>query len=86
MRNLIANGSSTDILFSQALDQLDLPEKILRLVKNDLRGFASNEVVPLGKIVLRVTSRMFPKFVTVNVNFVVVDSPSIYNTIIGRIT
>ena len=55
MRNLIDNGSSVDIIFARALDQLSFPEKTLRLVKNNLRGFASNEVVPMGRIALRVT-------------------------------
>ena len=48
MRNLIDNGSSADIIFAQALDQLDLLDKTFRPVKNNLCGFAGNEVVPLG--------------------------------------
>ena len=75
-----------DIIFAWALDKLDLPDKTVRLVKNNLRDFAGNEVVPLGQISLRVIFGTFPKCVTVNVNFVVVDSPPVYNTIIGRIT
>ena len=55
-------------------------------MKNNLHGFAGNEVVPLGQISLRVTFGSFPKCVMVNINFVVVDNPSLYNTIIGRIT
>ena len=86
MRNLIDNGSSSDIIFPRALDQLNLPDKTLRPVKNNLRSFAGNEVVPLGQIDLKVTFGSFPKCVTVNVNFIVVDSPSVYNKIIGRIT
>ena len=86
MRNLIDNRSSADIIFAQAHDQLDLPDKTLRPVKNNLCGFAGNEVVPLGQISLRVIFGTFPKCVTVNVNFVVVDSPSVYHTFIGRIT
>ena len=68
MRNLIDNGSSADIIFALALDQLDLPDKTLRLVKNNLHGFAGNEVVTLGQIALRVTFGTFPKCVMVNVN------------------
>ena len=44
------------------------------------------KAVPLGQIALRVTFGMFLQCVTVNVHFVVVDSPSVYNTIIKRIT
>ena len=85
MRNLIDNKSSVDIIFARALDQLDLPDKTLRPVKNNLRGFAGNEVVPLGKIALTVTFGTFLKYVTMKVNFVVVDSLSVYNTFIERI-
>ena len=86
MRNLIDNGSSADIIFAWVLTQLDFPEKTLPPAKDNLRGFAGNEVVPLGQIALRVTFGMFPKCVMVNVNFMVVDSPSVYNNIIRRIT
>ena len=64
---------------------VDFPNKTLQPVKNNLRNFAGNEVVPLGKIALRVTFGAFLKCVTVSLNFVVVDSPSIYNIIIERI-
>lgn len=55
-------------------------------MKNNLRGFAGNEVVPLGQITLKVTFRTFPMCVTLDVKFVVVDSPSVYSTIIRRYT
>ena len=45
-----------------------------------------NEVAPLGKINLRVMFRKFTCCVTVKVNFVIVDSSSVYNTIIGKVT
>ena len=50
MRNLIDNGNSANITFARALDQLDIPDKTLCLVKNNLWGFARNEVVPLSQI------------------------------------
>ena len=86
MQNLIDNGSSTNIIFSRSLNLLDLPDKTLRPVNNKLRGFAGNEVVPLGQITLQVTFKTFPCFVTVKVKFVIVDYPFVYNTIIRRIT
>ena len=86
MRNLIDNGSLADIIFARALNQSDLLDKTLRPIKNNLCGFSGNEVVPLGKITLRVTFETSPICVTVNINFVIVDSPSVYNTRIERIT
>ena len=86
MRKLIDNGSSTYIIFSRALNQLDIPNKTLRPVKNNLQSFVGNEVMPLGQISLRVTFGKFPCCVTVMVNFFVVDIPSMYNTKIRRVT
>ena len=60
MRNLIDGGSSTDILFTKAFSQLNLPDRTLKLVKNPPRGFAGNEVIPLGKITLKVTFGTVP--------------------------
>ncbi|KAL5547206.1 hypothetical protein UlMin_006893 [Ulmus minor] len=85
-RNLIDGGSSTDILFTRAFSQLKLPDKTLKPVKNPLQGFSGNEVMPLGRITLKVVFGIAPCQSSVNVNFLVVDSPSVYNTIIRRET
>ncbi|KAL5545737.1 hypothetical protein UlMin_005424 [Ulmus minor] len=42
--------------------------------------------MPLGRITLRVVFGVAPCQASVSVNFLVVDSPSVYNTIIGRET
>ncbi|KAL5555505.1 hypothetical protein UlMin_037741 [Ulmus minor] len=86
MRNLIDGGSSADILFTRAFSQLKLPDNTLKPVKNPLWGFSGNEVMPLGQIKLKVVFGTAPCQSSVGVNFLVVDSPSVYNTIIGRET
>ena len=43
-------------------------------------------MAPMGRITLKVTFGTAPCQSTVDVNFIVVDSPSVYNTIIGRQT
>ena len=86
MRNLIDNGSLADIIFARALNQLDILDKTQWPVKNNLQGFVGNEFVPIGKINLRVTFGTFPCCVTIKFNFVVLNSPSVYNIIIERVT
>ena len=83
MRNLIDRGSSADILFTRAFFHLNLPDRTLKLVKHPLRGFARNKVIPLGGITLKVTFGMVSYQASVDVNFMVVDIPSVYNIIIG---
>ena len=86
VRNLIDNGNYADIIFSQALDQLTILSKSLHLVSTPLWGFTGYEVQPLTQTSLMVTFGVSTCYVTVVVNFVVIDSPFIYNTIIGRVT
>ena len=83
MRNLIDGGSSINIIFTRALSQLNIPNKILRPIANPLRGFTKNEVIPLGQITLKATFMMALCSTTIDVNFIVVDSTLVYNTIIG---
>ena len=85
MQTIIDNGISADIIFSQTLNLLDIPDKTLRHVMNNLRGFVGNEVVPVGQITLRVMFGTFPCYVTMKVKFIVIDCHFIYKTITKRI-
>ena len=53
---------------------------------NPLQGFTRNEVIPLGQINLKVIFDIAPCTTSIDVNFILVDSPSVYNIIIGRET
>ena len=70
----------------ELFSQLNLPDKTLKPMKNPFRGFARNEVVPLRRITLKVTFVTAPCHASMDVNFMVVDSPLIYNTINSRET
>ncbi|GAV58736.1 hypothetical protein CFOL_v3_02269, partial [Cephalotus follicularis] len=83
-RILIDNGSSTDILYKHAFDQLRIPVDQLKPVKTPLVGFAGETIHPLGSINLFVVAGTVPRQSQVEMTFLVVDTPSPYNAIIGR--
>ncbi|GAV75888.1 hypothetical protein CFOL_v3_19364, partial [Cephalotus follicularis] len=83
-RILIDSGSSADILYKHAFDQLRIPVDQLKPVKTPLVGFAGEMVHPLGSIDLSVVAGTAPCQTQVQMTFLVVDTPSPYNAIIGR--
>ena len=85
-RVLVDNGSSTDILYYPAFQQLRLGRDQLRPVNSPLVGFDGMKVQSVGTISLSVVVRAYPRQITKDVNFLVVNCSSSYNTIIGRPT
>ncbi|GAV70637.1 hypothetical protein CFOL_v3_14135, partial [Cephalotus follicularis] len=83
-RILIDSGSSTDILYKHAFDQLKILVDQLKPVKTPLVGFAGEMVHPLGSMDLSVVIGTAPRQTQVQMTFLVVDTPSPYNAIIGR--
>ncbi|GAV78445.1 hypothetical protein CFOL_v3_21913, partial [Cephalotus follicularis] len=83
-RILIDSGSSTDILYKHAFDQLRIPADQLKPVKTPLVGFAGETIHPLGSINLSVVAGTAPRQTQVEMTFLVVDTPSPYNAIVGR--
>ncbi|XP_073016710.1 uncharacterized protein [Primulina eburnea] len=84
LRVFVDSGSSVNVIFKDALVQMDLQGFKLEAVETALFGFAGHAVYPEGEIVLPLTlgSRDIKK--TVMTTFTVVDSPSSYNIILGR--
>ena len=75
-------GSSSNVLFIKTLDKMTLIEKCLQKVETPLRSFLGNIVELVETIPLDVTFETF-NTVTIKVNFLVVECPSVYHTIIG---
>ncbi|GAV83311.1 hypothetical protein CFOL_v3_26759, partial [Cephalotus follicularis] len=83
-RILIDSGSSTNILYKHAFDQLRIPIDQLKPVKTPLVGFVGDMVHPLGSIDLFVVTGTAPRQTKVHMTFLIVDTPSPYNAIVGR--
>ncbi|GAV83796.1 hypothetical protein CFOL_v3_27241, partial [Cephalotus follicularis] len=83
-RILIDSGSSADILYKHAFDQLSIPADQLKPVKTPLVGFAGETIHPLGSIKLSVVAGTAPHQTQLEMTFLVVDTPSPYNAIVGR--
>ena len=80
------NGSSADILYYPAFQQMRLERDQLRPVNSPLVGFRGMKVQHVGIITLPVVVRAYPQQITKDVNFLMVDCSSSYNAIIGRPT
>ncbi|GAV83431.1 LOW QUALITY PROTEIN: hypothetical protein CFOL_v3_26878, partial [Cephalotus follicularis] len=83
-RILIDSGSLADILYKHAFDQLRIPADQLKPVKTPLVGFTGETIHPLGSINLSVVAGTAPSQTQVEMTFLVVDTPSPYNAIVGR--
>ena len=82
-RVLMDNGSSTDIIYLPAFQQLKVDQKRFRPFDSPLINFSRDKVYPRGIVTLTVTAGSHPFQVTNRQNFLVVDSPLSYNVIIG---
>ena len=85
-RILVDNGSSADIIYLPAFQQLKLDLKRLRLFDSPLISFNGDRVYPKGIMTLTTTVGTYPRQLTHQLDFLVVDCPSSYNVIIGRPT
>ena len=80
------NGSSADILYYPAFQQMRLGRDLLRPACSPLIGFGGMKVQPVGIVTLPVVVGSYLQQITKSVNFLVVDCSSSYNAIIGRPT
>ena len=85
-RILVDNGSSVDIIYLPAFQQLKLDPKRLHPFESPLISFSGDRVYPKGIVTLTITVRTYPRQLTRQLDILVVDCPSSYNIIIGRPT
>ena len=85
-RILVDNGSSADIIYLPAFQQLRLDPKRLRPFKSPLVSFSGDRVYPRGIVTLTVIVGTQLRQLIRQLDFLVVDCPSSYNVIIGRPT
>ena len=79
-------GSSADILYYPAFQQMGIGKERLIPTNAPLVGFGGTKVLPLGAVTLSVVVGDYPQQITKDVIFLVVDCSFTYNAILGRPT
>ena len=73
---LVNNGSSADILYYLAFQQMGIGRERLIPTNSPLIGFGGTRVLPLGAITLSVVVGDYPQQIAKDVTFLVVDCSS----------
>jgi hypothetical protein len=85
-RILVDNGSSADILYWPAFQQIEIDHDKIKPFGSPLVGLGREVVYPIGIVPLSVTAGTTPTLSIVMVDFLVNDRLSTYNAIMGRPT
>ena len=85
-RKLVDNGSSVDILYLNAYEKVGLGLHKLIPTPTPLYGFTRDSLIPVGSINLAIIVGTYLRISTVMANFFVVDYPSAFNAVLGRLT
>ncbi|XP_073130850.1 uncharacterized protein [Henckelia pumila] len=83
-RIFVDSGSSVNVLFQEAIDQMDLGQYKMEPVVTSLFGFTGHAIRPVGLVHLPLTLGKGNGRKTRIVSFIIVDAPSSYNAILGR--
>ncbi|XP_073119830.1 uncharacterized protein [Henckelia pumila] len=83
-RVFVDSGSSVNVIFQDAFEQMDLRGCEVNPVKKSLYGFAGHIIRPKGEVRLPITLGSGDIKKTVMALFTVVEAPSSYNIILGR--
>ena len=83
-RVLINNGSSADIIYLPAFQQMKLDKKRIKPFTSPLVSFTGDRIVLRGIVILTVIAGTYPVQVAKEIDFLIVNYPSTYNIILGR--
>ncbi|XP_073127795.1 uncharacterized protein [Henckelia pumila] len=83
-RIFVNSGISVNVLFQEAISQMDLGQYKIEPVVTSLFGFTGHAIRPVGLVHLPLTLGKSSLRKTRIVSFIIVDAPSAYNAILGR--
>ena len=81
-RVIFDNGSTSDVLYYNAMKKLGISDDKLKPFPMPLVGFGNEEVIVQGVVTLSLTLGEEPKTTTTMVDFMVVKVPSAYNVLL----
>jgi hypothetical protein len=84
-RILVDNRSSANILYWLAFQHMGIEQDRIKPFGSPLVGFGREQVQPIGITPLSVIVGTAPRLSIVMMDFLVIDRPSAYNAIIGRL-
>ena len=82
-RILVDTGSSIDVLFKSALEEVGIADLRLEHTNTSLKGFGAGKLVLLGVVELPITIASSSTEKTMILDFVVVDEEGPYQMILG---
>ncbi|CAL8116972.1 unnamed protein product [Prunus armeniaca] len=80
---LVDTGSSVNVMFANAFNELQVPSHLLDRSVTPLVSFSGDVVQPIGSIHLPISIGAEPQRTTVTTPFLIIDCPTAYNVILG---